>query len=184
MTNAVKSKSEFRNPPSELVYHICPTSLGYAAILFQEHPFLVRRILLPRSHKSTLTKEIQRIGTAKPGRRAAVLNMCRDMKAYFHGALIETPWKSLDLGGLTPLQRSVLRAVASVPHGQVRSYGEIAAQVGRPRAFRFVGTTLAQNPFPLFIPCHRIVRADGSLGGFGGGAKLKKRMLSLEKQNA
>jgi len=106
------------------------------------------------------------------------------MKAYFHGALIETPWKSLDLGGLTPLQRSVLRAVASVPHGQVRSYGEIAARVGRPRAFRFVGTTLAQNPFPIFIPCHRIVRADGSLGGFGGGTELKKRMLSLEKQNA
>ncbi|MES0349746.1 MAG: methylated-DNA--[protein]-cysteine S-methyltransferase [Desulfobacteria bacterium] len=165
-------------------YHICPTALGYAAILFQERPFLVKRILLPRSHKSALTKEIQKIGPAKPGQRVAVLDMCRDMKAYFEGALIETPWKFLDLGGLTHLQRSVLGAVASVPHGQVRSYGEIAAQVGRPRACRFVGTTLAQNPFPIFIPCHRIVRADGSLGGFGGGTELKKRMLSLEKQKA
>lgn len=165
-------------------YHICPTALGYAAILFQTRPFLVKRILLPRSHKNALTKEIQRIGPAKPGRSVAVLDMCKDMKAYFKGTPIETPWKFLDLGGLTPLQRSVLGAVASVPHGHVRSYGKIAAQVGRPRACRFVGTTLAQNPFPIFIPCHRIVRADGSLGGFGGGAKLKKCMLSLEKQKA
>ncbi len=114
----------------------------------------------------------------------AVFDMCRDMKAYFEGTPTGAPWKFLDLGRLTPLQRSVLRAVASVPHGQVRSYGEIAAQVGRPRACRFVGTTLARNPFPIFIPCHRIVRADGSLGGFGGGTELKKRMLLLEKQKA
>ncbi|MBW2565936.1 MAG: MGMT family protein [Deltaproteobacteria bacterium] len=110
--------------------------------------------------------------------------MCEDMKAYFEGAPLKAPWKFLDLGGLTLLQRSVLEAVASVPHGQIRSYGKIAAQVGHPRACRFVGTTLARNPFPIFIPCHRIVQADGSLGGFGGGTELKKRMLSLEKQKA
>jgi methylated-DNA-[protein]-cysteine S-methyltransferase len=114
----------------------------------------------------------------------AVLDMCKDMKAYFEGAPLKTPWRFLDLGGLTPLQRSVLEAVASVPHGQVRSYGEIAAQVGHPRACRFVGTTLAQNRFPVFIPCHRIVRADGSLGGFYGGTDLKRRMFLLEKQRA
>jgi len=162
-----------------LYYHICPTAFGYSAILFETQPFLVRRIFL-----SALTKEIQRIGPAKPGQTKAVLDMSKDMKVYFEGAPLKTPWKFLDLGGLTPLQRSVLEAVASVPHGQVRSYGKIAAQVGRPRACRFVGTTLARNPFPIFIPCHRIVRADGSLGGFGGGTKLKKRMLSLEKQKA
>lgn len=108
--------------------------------------------------------------------------MCRSMMAYFEGAPIETPWRFLDLGRLTPLQRLVLEAVAGVPHGQVRSYGEIAAQIGRPRASRFVGTTLGKNPFPVFIPCHRIIRADGSLGGFYGGTDLKKRMLWLEKK--
>jgi methylated-DNA-[protein]-cysteine S-methyltransferase len=163
-------------------YHICPTAFGYAAILFQTRPFLVKRIFLPHSRKKALTDEIQRIGPAKPGRTPAVLDMCQDMKAYFDGAPIKTPWKFLDLGGLTPLQRSVLEAVASVPRGKVRSYGEIAAEVGHPRASRFVGTTLAQNPFPVFIPCHRIVRADGSLGGFYGGTNLKKSMLLLEKQ--
>ena len=108
--------------------------------------------------------------------------MCKDIQAYFEGALIKAPWKFLDLSGLTPLQHSVLEAVASVPHGQVRSYGQIAAKVGHARACRFVGTTLARNPFPILIPCHRIIRADGSLGSFYGGTDLKKRMLLLEKR--
>jgi methylated-DNA-[protein]-cysteine S-methyltransferase len=165
-------------------YHICPTAFGYVAILFQTRPLLVMRVFLPHSRERVLTKEIQRIGPAKPGQTAAVLDMCKDMKAYFDGAPIKTPWKLLDLSELNPLQRSVLNAVASVPHGEVRSYGQIAAQVGHPRASRFVGTTLAQNRFPIFIPCHRIVRADGSIGGFQGGNDLKKRMLLLEKKKA
>jgi methylated-DNA-[protein]-cysteine S-methyltransferase len=110
-----------------------------------------------------------------------VLNMCKNIQAYFEGTPIKAPWKFLDLSVLTPLQRSVLEAVASIPHGEIRSYGQVAAQIGRPRACRFVGTTLARNPFPILIPCHRILRADGSLGGFYGGTDLKKRMLLLER---
>jgi methylated-DNA-[protein]-cysteine S-methyltransferase len=163
-------------------YHVCPTAFGYAAILFQTRPFLVKRVFLPRARRKALTDGIQEIGPAKTGRTPAVLDMCQDMKAYFDGTPVKTPWKFLDLSGLTPLQRAVLEAVARVPHGKVRSYGEIAAEIGHPRAARFVGTTLAQNPFPVFIPCHRIVRADGSLGGFYGGTDLKRRMLLLEKQ--
>ncbi|MBW2018537.1 MAG: MGMT family protein [Deltaproteobacteria bacterium] len=83
---------------------------------------------------------------------------------------------------MTPLQRSVLEAVATVPHGEVRTYGQIAAQIGHPRACRFVGTTLARNPFPILIPCHRIIWADGSIGRFFGGTDLKNRMLLLEKR--
>jgi methylated-DNA-[protein]-cysteine S-methyltransferase len=172
-----------QNPKSKtLLYHICPTVFGYGAILFQTRPFLVKSIFLPRSHKSPLTKDIQRVGPAEPGHTPAVLNLCKVMKLYFKGVPVKTPWKFLDLGGLTPLQRAVLETVAEVPRGEVRSYGEIAAQVGHPRASRFIGTTLAQNPFPIFIPCHRIVRTDGSLGGFSGGTDLKKRMLALEKR--
>jgi methylated-DNA-[protein]-cysteine S-methyltransferase len=107
--------------------------------------------------------------------------MCKDIQAYFRGASIKARWEFLDLSGLTPLQRSVLKAVSSVPHGEVRSYGQVAAQIGHPGACRFVGTTLAKNPFPILIPCHRIVRADGSAGGFYGGTDLKERMLLLEK---
>ena len=167
-----------------MLYHICPTALGYAAILFQNQPLRVKRILLPNSNKRTLKKAIQRIGQAKPGHTPGVLDLCENMRGYFDGGPIKTPWKLLDLEGLTSLQRSLLETVASIPHGEVRSYSQIAAQVGHPRASRFVGNTLAQNRFPIFIPCHRVVRADGSIGGFHGGTDLKKRMLLLEKQNA
>ena len=191
MSNSGNQKSAIRNPHSAcrleniaaFLYHICPTAFGYTPILFQSEPFLVKRIFLPHSHKKALIKkQIQRIGPARPGHTPAVLDLCKDIQAYFEGIPIKTPWKVLDLNGLTPLQRSVLEAVATVPHGEVRSYGQIAAQVGHPRACRFVGTTLALNPFPILIPCHRIVRADGSPGGFYGGTDLKKRMLLLEKR--
>jgi methylated-DNA-[protein]-cysteine S-methyltransferase len=179
MTN---ERLSIANRQSSILYHICPTAFGYTAILFQAEPFLVKRIFLPHSHKRGLKKKTQGLALAKPGHTPAVLDLCKDIQAYFEGIPIKTPWKLLDLSGLTPLQRSVLEAVATVPHGEVRSYGQIAAQDGHPRACRFVGTTLARNPFPILIPCHRIVRADGSPGGFYGGTDLKKRMLLLEKR--
>ena len=162
-------------------YHICSTAWGHTAILFQMEPFLVKRIFLPQSQNRALKERLQKTGPAKQRQTRAVLNLCEDMFTYFAGAPIQTPWKLLDLSGLTPLQCAVLKAVAKVPYGEVRSYGQIAAQVGHPRACRFVGTTLARNPFPILIPCHRIVRADGSPGGFSGGTGLKKRILLLEK---
>ena len=183
MTSSVNPKSAIQNLRSKtLYYHICPTAFGYGAILFQARPFILKCIFLPRPHQNALTKAIQRIGPIEPGHTPAVLNLCKDIQLYFEGAPVRIPWKFLDLGALTPLQRKILKAVASVPWGKVRSYGEIAAQVGHPRACRFVGTTLAKNPFPIFVPCHRIIRADGSLGGFSAGTDLKKRMLALEKQ--
>ena len=60
------------------------------------------------------------------------------------------------------------------------SYGELARRLGRPRAARAVGQALAANPVPLMVPCHRVIRADGSPGGFGGGLDLKRRLLELE----
>ena len=164
-----------------LNYHICTTTFGYSGILFQTEPFLLKGVFLPRSRKRDLLEKIKEVSPAKPARSEEALAICQEIKDYFKGNPVRTRWGLLDLGGFTPLQRAVLKATARVPYGQVRSYGEIAAQVGRPKASRFVGTTLSRNPFPIFIPCHRIVRADGSLGGFGGGTDLKQRMLLLEK---
>lgn len=77
-------------------------------------------------------------------------------------------------------QQKVLRAVSAIPYGEVRSYRFIAKQVGRPRAYRAVGRALANNPFPLIIPCHRVIRSDGKLGGYQGGLKMKKALLRKE----
>lgn len=82
--------------------------------------------------------------------------------------------------GATEFERSVYRAVLRIPRGEVRSYAWVARQAGRPGAARAVGNALNKNPFIGIVPCHRVVRSDGSLGGFARGAAAKKRMLSRE----
>ena len=180
--NSTRKQSTINNQQSTILhYHLCTTALGHAGILFQTDPFLLNGVFLPRSRKSDLLERVKEDGPAKPARTKEALIVCKEIQAYFEGNPVKTPWELLDLSGLTPLQCTVLKAVATVRYGEVRSYGQIAAQVGRPQACRFVGTTLSRNPFPIFIPCHRIVRADGSPGGFSGGTDLKRRMLLLEK---
>jgi methylated-DNA-[protein]-cysteine S-methyltransferase len=176
-----KQSSIFNFQSSILSYHICTTAFGHAGILFQTDPFLLKGIFLPQSQKRTLLQRMKKSGPAKPGYTQAVLHMCEEIRTYFEGSPVKAPWELLDLDGLTPLQCAVLKAVSTVRYGEVRSYGQIAAQVGRLQACRFVGTTLSRNPFPILIPCHRIVCADGSPGGFSGGTDLKRRMLLLEK---
>ena len=74
----------------------------------------------------------------------------------------------------------VLRETAEIPFGETRSYGEMAESVGSPRAFRAAGSALGANPIPIVVPCHRVLRAGGALGGYGGGLDVKRRLLELE----
>lgn len=76
--------------------------------------------------------------------------------------------------------RSVLRRTAQIPFGETRTYGEVAASAGSPRAFRAAGSALGANPVPIVVPCHRVLRAGGGLGGYGGGLDVKRRLLELE----
>jgi methylated-DNA-[protein]-cysteine S-methyltransferase len=71
-------------------------------------------------------------------------------------------------------------AERTIPRGYVSSYSALAAHIGKPKAARAAGTALARNPFPIIIPCHRTVRTDGSLGGFGGGLPMKRALLEME----
>ena len=82
----------------------------------------------------------------------------------------------------TPFQKAVWEVVRQVPYGQTRAYRWVAQQIGRPRAARAVGQAVARNPFPLVVPCHRIVASDGSLGGFSAGVSLKRLLVDLERQ--
>ena len=85
----------------------------------------------------------------------------------------------LDLLG-TPFQVEVWSALRRVPYGRTISYAELARRAGRPRAVRACGSANGANPVPLFVPCHRTIASDGTLGGFGGGLALKRRLLRLE----
>lgn len=85
-----------------------------------------------------------------------------------------------DLDGLSDLEQAVLRAVLAIPRGEIRTYGQIAQQIGQPRATRDVGQALAQNPIPVLIPCHRVVYADGRIGGYVFGRRAKLALLQSE----
>lgn len=84
----------------------------------------------------------------------------------------------------TEFQREVWRALEDIPYGETITYGELARRVGRPRAARAVGQANHRNPLSIFIPCHRVVGADGSLTGYGGGLALKQTLLELERSHA
>ena len=88
----------------------------------------------------------------------------------------------VDISHLTPFQKQVLRTALQIPAGQVRTYGDIAHEIDKPRAARAVGQALGRNPIPLVIPCHRVIASDGSLGGYSapGGLRTKRDLLNLE----
>ena len=85
---------------------------------------------------------------------------------------------------LTPFQWKVLATTTRIPLGQTRSYKWVAKAIGKPKALRAVGQALKKNPFPLIIPCHRVIQENGSLGGYAGGKKKKEALLRLEKEIA
>ncbi len=80
----------------------------------------------------------------------------------------------------TPFQKEVWQVLSSIPYGQTRSYADIAAQVGRPKAFRAVGMANNRNPIPIVIPCHRVVGSSGDMVGYAYGTKIKRYLLELE----
>ena len=83
----------------------------------------------------------------------------------------------------TPFQMQVWKALLTIPYGETRSYGDIAATIGNPRASRAVGSANRNNPLSIVIPCHRVIGADGAIGGYGGGISEKHFLLALENQN-
>jgi len=81
----------------------------------------------------------------------------------------------------TDFQRRVWRALTEIPYGKTISYGELARRIGNPSASRAVGLANGANPLPIVVPCHRVIGADGSLTGFGGGLPIKRKLLALER---
>ena len=122
-----------------------------------------------------------RVG-APGGRRgrepAPMVAARRQLAEYFAGRRrrFELP---LEVVG-TDFQCDVWWALAEIPYGETVSYGELAAMVGRPAAFRAVGQANGANPIPIVLPCHRVVASGGRIGGYGGGLTLKRRLLALE----
>lgn len=119
---------------------------------------------------------------ARTRRNPDALREAREqLDAYFDGKTLCLSM-AVDLSALTPFQQRVLRLTSAIPAGRLRSYGQLARDVGSPRAGRAVGQALGRNPVPIVVPCHRVVGSDGRLTGYSGaqGIASKRWLLRLE----
>jgi len=153
------------------------TPLGELRLLARHERLVGVKILASTQPGSTSTPAVSDSIVSPVLRQAG-----RELAEYFAGRrqAFEVP---LDLSGWPPFTRKILEELCKVPYGATLTYGELATRAGAPRAARAVGQAMAANPLPIVIPCHRVVAADGRLGGYSGGAGLptKQWLLAFEQ---
>lgn len=177
---AVRSGTQSKQISDVLFYSIVNTPQGHAGYTYNRND-QITNLYLPGIPRKELESLLQGDPRSK-NRRKANKNIDRKIGDYFKG-------KSVDLrlpvnwDPLTPFQKEVLKTVYNIRYGDVKTYEWIGRKIGKPRAARAVGNALAHNPIPLVIPCHRVIRCDGTLGGFSApsGKKLKQWLLDLER---
>ena len=106
-------------------------------------------------------------------------DILKNLDRYFKGEKVEFR-AEIDISGLRPFTQKVLKELMNIPYGELRSYGWIGKRLGYPGASRAVGQAVGRNPVPIIIPCHRVIRQDGTIGGFSSGIHIKKMLLSME----
>jgi len=159
-------------------FHICETDLGWIGVMVS--PAGLRAMTLPRESRDTALREVLALGAPKEAPESELNGLAERLRRYARGEAVAFP-EELDFDGVSPFRRAVWEATRAIPRGQTSSYAELAARVGRPGAARAVGQAMARNPWPIVVPCHRVVASDGGLGGYGGGLDMKERLLHLER---
>jgi len=140
----------------------------------------VEYIYLPGGKEKMTNRIVRDFPAIHKTQRAISKNVDQLITDLYNGKKKNFELSLLNLSRLTDFSAKVLKQAYKIPRGKVATYSGLAAKVGNPRASRAVGTALANNPFPILIPCHRVVRADGRLGQFGGGSDMKKQLLERE----
>jgi methylated-DNA-[protein]-cysteine S-methyltransferase len=119
-------------------------------------------------------------GWTESAARGVLAESVKQLREYFAGRRTQFDLPLAPEG--TPFQQSVWRCLQEIPYGETISYAELARRVGNPKAARAVGSANGKNRIAIIIPCHRVIAADGTLGGFGGGLPAKLKLLELEKR--
>jgi len=163
-------------------YTTVPSAFGTLSIVWREASDgpKVCRLLLP--NERIPAEEVIRttyVGI-RPLLNPAIRLLAEQIQSSLKGEAVDFQVSLIDLGECSEFQREVLLAEHKIPRGWVSTYGRIAQSLGVPGAARAVGTALSRNPFPIIIPCHRTIRSNGDLGGFGGGLEMKRALLELE----
>jgi methylated-DNA-[protein]-cysteine S-methyltransferase len=163
-------------------YVLTPSAFGDLSIVWwrAETGSRVRHIFLP--DKRALAHDVVRAiyPDARPLSCPAVTQLSKQMSRFLRGDAVDFDLTLLELERCSEFQQRVLLAEREIPRGWVSSYGRIAGSLGVPGGARAVGNALARNPFPVVIPCHRAILADGRLGGYQGGPKMKRALLEME----
>ncbi|WKK62075.1 methylated-DNA--[protein]-cysteine S-methyltransferase [Corynebacterium sp. P3-F1] len=153
----------------ELQFHEIDSPIGRIGVVVS--PAGVAKVLF---ESDDIDAEREKIGA-----EAVVPLAAAQLSEYFSGQRREFT-VPLDFRFATGFREEVLRELARVPYGQTTTYRELAKKVGNPKAVRAVGGACANNPLPLLVPCHRVLRVDGELGGYRGGSEMKRFLLGLE----
>ena len=160
------------------------TDWGWAAVLMERE--LIKQTILP-SALAFAEFKVSIEGNAIESRLIEESDLSypviNNLRCYFQGQLVENWEAEWDISAMPSFTRQVLQHTAEIPYGTTKTYGEVARELGNPRAARAVGRALSINPLPLLIPCHRVLAQNGRLGGFSapGGVETKKALLSLEQ---
>lgn len=156
---------------------IVETALGWLGLVLS--PAGLRAVTLPRRDRDEALREVLALGAREEALDDEPGDLPERLRRYARGEPVAFP-DGLDFSAATPFQRAVWQTTRQIPYGQMRSYGWLAANAGRPRATRAVGQAMAANRWPIIVPCHRVVSSNGRLGGYGGGLDMKERLLLLE----
>ncbi|MCX5850699.1 MAG: methylated-DNA--[protein]-cysteine S-methyltransferase [Deltaproteobacteria bacterium] len=165
----------------KIMYAITPSLRGDIGIIWTLHKgtYRIIAVLLPGKKKMERAVHDSFPGAA-PGSRREIGALGRILTRYVKGENVKIPLAVFDMERLYPFQKKVLMKCRQIPRGKVLSYGRLAEKIGAPKAARAAGTALARNPFPLVLPCHRVVQATGRPGNFGGSPPMKVALLAGE----
>jgi methylated-DNA-[protein]-cysteine S-methyltransferase len=157
----------------------CQTAFGWVGVAWSDQGLV--SITLPKPAEAEALDELPQPSGSQPSPPPGldVPALLVNLRRYFEGESI-TFDEPLDPTIGTEFQRRVWRLTRDIPRGQTRTYGQLARVVGSPGAARAVGQTMARNPWPILVPCHRVLGSDGSLTGFGAGLDMKRKMLQME----
>ncbi len=163
-----------------LYYALFKTQIGWCGIVKGDRG--VRRIIIGYRNRNLLRMAIYKLFPESKLNNPQLSQEIESLDNYIKagGGNIEM---ALDFSVCTPFEIRVYQTLSQVESGRVVTYRELARMCGNPRAVRAVARALAKNPFPLVIPCHRVIRSNGGLGGFSapGGVRLKKKLLEMER---
>lgn len=162
----------------KLYYRHLDSAIGGLGLLVDEKGRVVRVAFLRQGDEAGPLLSYFHPGVILVEDRERTAELARQLEEYFSGERNDFELELEPEG--SELQKEVWKELLRIPRGETTSYGELARKIGRPGAARAVGRANATNPIPVIVPCHRVIGADGSLTGFGGGLPMKKQLLRLE----